>query len=47
MSGSGASVYVTVNSLAKANAIFAQKPANIRGFVAKGLNQHPLHALAN
>ena len=47
MSGSGASVFVTVNSLAKANAIFAQKPANIRGFVAKGLNQHPLYALAN
>ena len=47
MSGSGASVFVTVNSLAKANAIFAQKPANIRGFVAKGLNKHPLYALAN
>jgi 4-diphosphocytidyl-2-C-methyl-D-erythritol kinase len=47
MSGSGASVFVTTNSLAEANAIFAQKPANISGFVAKGLNQHPLYELVN
>jgi 4-diphosphocytidyl-2-C-methyl-D-erythritol kinase len=43
MSGSGASVFVAVNSLAKANKIFAQKPADVRGFVAKGLNKHPLY----
>ncbi len=47
MSGSGASVFVTTNSLAEASAILAQKPANVSGFVAKGLNQHPLYALAN
>jgi 4-diphosphocytidyl-2-C-methyl-D-erythritol kinase len=46
MSGSGASVFVTVDSLAKAKSIFAKKPTNIQGFVAKGLNQHPLYALA-
>lgn len=43
MSGSGASVFVAVNSLAKANKIFAQKPADVRGFVAKSLNKHPLY----
>lgn len=46
MSGSGASVFVTVDSLAKAKSIFAQKPANIQGFIAKGLIQHPLYELA-
>jgi 4-diphosphocytidyl-2-C-methyl-D-erythritol kinase len=46
MSGSGASAFVTVDSLAKAKSIFAKKPTNIQGFVAKGLNQHPLYALA-
>jgi 4-diphosphocytidyl-2-C-methyl-D-erythritol kinase len=46
MSGSGASVFVTVDSLAKAKSIFAKKPTNIQGFIAKGLNQHPLYALA-
>jgi 4-diphosphocytidyl-2-C-methyl-D-erythritol kinase len=43
MSGSGASVFVAVNSLAKANEILAQKPADVRGFVAKSLNKHPLY----
>lgn len=46
MSGSGASVFVAVDSLAKANKIFAQKPANMQGFVAKSLDQHPLYELA-
>jgi len=46
MSGSGASVFVAVNSLAKANEILAQKPAYVSGFVAKGLNRHPLFELA-
>lgn len=43
MSGSGASVFVAVNSLTEANEIFAQKPANTKGFVAKSLDQHPLY----
>ena len=41
MSGSGASVFLAVNSLAKADEILAKKPANIAGFVAKGLDKHP------
>lgn len=46
MSGSGASVFVAVDSLTKANAIFAQKPADMQGFIAKSLNRHPLYELA-
>ncbi len=45
MSGSGASVFVAVNSLTKANDIFAQKPSNTTGFVAKSLDRHPLYDL--
>ena len=41
MSGSGASVFLAVNSQTKADEILAQKPANIAGFVAKGLAKHP------
>ncbi len=46
MSGSGASVFVAVNSQQQADAILAQKPANVAGFLAKGLNKHPLFELA-
>jgi 4-diphosphocytidyl-2-C-methyl-D-erythritol kinase len=46
MSGSGASVFVAVNSQAKAEEILALKPANSTGFVAKSLLKHPHHALA-
>ena len=46
MSGSGASVFVVVDSLAKAKSIFAKKPTSVHGFVAKALNQHPLYELA-
>ncbi len=45
MSGSGASVFVAVNSKQKADEILAQKPANVSGFVAKGLMKHPLFEL--
>ncbi len=45
MSGSGASVFVTVDSMQKGNEILAQKPANTGGFVAKGLDKHPLFEL--
>jgi 4-diphosphocytidyl-2-C-methyl-D-erythritol kinase len=47
MSGSGASVFVAVNSKQSADEILAQKPANIAGFVAKGLVKHPHFDLAN
>jgi 4-diphosphocytidyl-2-C-methyl-D-erythritol kinase len=46
MSGSGASVFVAVNSKQKADEILAQKPANTAGFVAKSLIKHPHFELA-
>jgi len=42
MSGSGASVFLEVANKEMANRICNQKPKDVRGFVAKGLNQHPL-----
>lgn len=45
MSGSGASVFVAVDSQTKAMDILAQKPDNITGFVAKGLSRHPLFSV--
>jgi len=42
MSGSGASVFLEVNDAETANRIYQQKPKEYFGFVAKGLNQHPL-----
>ncbi len=46
MSGSGASVFLALNSKQKADEILAQKPGNCTGFVANGLNKHPLFDLA-
>jgi len=45
MSGSGASVFVAVNSKQIADKILASKPANTTGFVAKGLIKHPHYDL--
>lgn len=42
MSGSGASVFLEVTDAETANRIYQQKPEAYFGFVAKGLNQHPL-----
>lgn len=42
MSGSGASVFLEVPSEKVAIDICNQKPNDIQGFVAKGLNRHPL-----
>jgi 4-diphosphocytidyl-2-C-methyl-D-erythritol kinase len=47
MSGSGASVFVAVNSRAMADELLAKKPANTTGFVAQGLIKHPHFALTN
>jgi 4-diphosphocytidyl-2-C-methyl-D-erythritol kinase len=47
MSGSGASVFLAVNSKQEADAIFAQKPKGNAGFVAKSLNRHPLFEFAH
>ena len=42
MSGSGASVFLEVANEQIAIDICRQKPNDVQGFVAKGLNQHPL-----
>jgi 4-diphosphocytidyl-2-C-methyl-D-erythritol kinase len=47
MSGSGASVFVAVNSKQKAEELLAIKPENTTGFVAKGLIKHPHFDLAS
>ena len=41
MSGSGASVFVAVNSKQIADELLAKKPAYCTGFVAKGIIKHP------
>lgn len=46
MSGSGASVFVAVDSYKKAEAILSLKPIDIDGFIAKSLSKHPLYDLA-
>lgn len=46
MSGSGASVFLEVESEAEAKRVFALKPETLTGFVARGLDQHPLHDFA-
>lgn len=43
MSGSGASVFLELESEVAAQRIFSLKPEAWRGFVAQGLEQHPLH----
>jgi 4-diphosphocytidyl-2-C-methyl-D-erythritol kinase len=43
MSGSGASVFVEADSMQAAQSIVDRKPADISGFAASSLNQHPLH----
>ncbi len=42
MSGSGASIFLEVADEKVAIEICNQKPKGVQGFVAKGLNQHPL-----
>lgn len=46
MSGSGASVFLEVASEKIANEICNKRPKEVQGFVAKGLNQHPLFGLS-
>lgn len=45
MSGSGASVFLEVTDAQAAKNICDQKPEKFGGFIAKGLNQHPLFNL--
>jgi 4-diphosphocytidyl-2-C-methyl-D-erythritol kinase len=43
MTGSGACVFAEFASAADAEALYRELPAAMRGFVARGLEQHPLH----
>ncbi len=47
MSGSGASVFVAVNSEQEAVELLANKPTSTSGFIAKGIHHHPHFKLAN
>jgi 4-diphosphocytidyl-2-C-methyl-D-erythritol kinase len=43
MTGSGACVFAEVESETEARELHAQLPGDMRGFVARGLDRHPLH----
>ncbi len=45
MSGSGACVFAEFSTESAARAVHAQLPQAMRGFVARGLEHHPLHGL--
>lgn len=47
MSGSGACVYAEFSTQSEARAVQAELPRTMRGFVARGLQRHPLHGLAD
>ena len=42
MTGSGGCVFVEIEDAAEAQAILSRAPAPLTGFVARGLNRHPL-----
>jgi len=46
MTGSGACVFAAFDNEAAARHVLAACPADMRGFVARGLDMHPLHGLA-
>ncbi|MDP1680909.1 MAG: 4-(cytidine 5'-diphospho)-2-C-methyl-D-erythritol kinase [Burkholderiales bacterium] len=45
MTGSGACVFAAFNTEREARDVLAGKPVEIEGFVARGLDRHPLHDL--
>lgn len=47
MTGSGACVFAEFARQQDANALYSELPAAMRGFVARGLEQHPLHDWAD
>lgn len=47
MSGSGSCVFAEFATEEDAQVAFKQLPANMKGFIAKGLDRHPLHDLMN
>ena len=46
MTGSGSCIFAAFANRATAEQAFAQRPPGYSGFVAEGLDRHPLHALA-
>jgi 4-diphosphocytidyl-2-C-methyl-D-erythritol kinase len=46
MTGSGACVFAEFATEAAAQAVLQQLPSNMRGYVARGLQQHPLKDFA-
>ena len=46
MTGSGACVFAAFDDEASARRVLAACPDDMRGFVARGLDRHPLHGLA-
>ncbi len=47
MTGSGACVFLAVENEAGARAILRELPRDMQGFVARGLDRHPLYGLAD
>jgi 4-diphosphocytidyl-2-C-methyl-D-erythritol kinase len=47
MTGSGACVFAAFEGEAAARRVIGELPADMSGFVARGLDQHPLHDLAD
>ena len=47
MTGSGACVFAAFPTQAEAERVRAQLPPEMRGFVAQGLDRHPLHGFAD
>lgn len=47
MTGTGACCFLEVNSEEEANTVLAQLPADLKAFVARGINQSPLHTALN
>jgi 4-diphosphocytidyl-2-C-methyl-D-erythritol kinase len=43
MTGTGACVFAPFNSFAEAQRVFTKRPSLLSGFVAKGVNESPLH----
>ena len=47
MTGSGACVFAAFASRAEAERVFTGRPAGVQGFVARGLDRHPLYGFAD
>lgn len=46
MTGSGACVFAAFATEQEARVVFARRPGSMNGFIARGLDQHPLHGFA-